>query len=1165
MTNPASSIATVVDIADLSAMQWQDFERFSVGVLAQYYRDAGLDIEPTRFQKDGGRDGEAVYTFAPPDDQSRLADDLAIVVRLWVEVKQRRDGKVDIREVGGHVILAENQRVAKLVFVTNASFAGRLVREMRQYCNEHRISCAFINGARLLAIYRRTGVLRAGALPADEEACAARVSVRFASTAFTADDALGSEPLYIEPDAPAFVIADIDIEGTPLTPLTGVEIGHAGGQILRPYWASFQAPMLAGERCRLVYVIRPEPGTTLSAEDITVKISGLGGSKLIRDVQGAVVVSPRYLVQTDIPAQQAAVAELTNRVASWLSGGGMVALGLRGYPGTGKSYLLNALRLRWIGASVSEIVLDGEVHREPLSIWKAVFGAVMQLPPVAEEERDAVIRTRLERSGVGAAPAQRLAAAMEAILADDTALHDPLRLAETLAVALRLTTSERRVLVIEDLHKISPSGLQMILQMLRLLRHQGRGNLLIVATSRPGYEVRDSLPGQTAVLHDTLESVFEELGGDLVTIKLTQVRDAARLLQATVLGLEAPLAEHIVTAVGTSPFALKETIAYLAQTGELVSVDARNGLFRLANVEVFHKRLQPDELKGATRKRLAILLKALSTARPWLPLFLLGGAVLGRNFPVDLALAAAGGAGTTLDNSARTELFRWDILGVQSQDGQSQAVFNHDLIRSAVLDMVLGDEAHQIAAKLFDAGRERLAPLTLARLGLLAGRVGESRTLAAAEADAATRDRRHWDALQAHLLQLHAHDPDVFATLMEDKGLGSLARLDETLFRLAPPDSPAPAYTAARRRYAYDILFRCLDCLTRIGVGKRYGFAALISEAAMLAKEHDDDAGRARLAYFQGRIEFDQDCFAASNRHHSAAEEILRRMADGGRARIENLNRLFLCLRQSGNVEEAACVLETLEQLNNETPDPEQAARITAYRGHAQLYNRPEETLALWRQAAEQALENGRHDRFPEHIIGVGYMELLVGSLDQAKADFQAAERALGMVDAGSSRLRLHLDRGALGLVTGRLAEARLDLEEAVRIGITYAILRRLWRVDANLATLHEALENRGRTYAYDARCIAGLAARVSAEAEFGSAAPWLVQRHALPVLNITLRARAGSAEHARLLDSIPAAQCAVVDAYAARIEAGSIDGLPVGIRIHLKGVRDGMRCIVTE
>jgi len=980
-----------------------------------------------------------------------------------------------------------------------------------------------------------------------------------------AGDALGSEPLYIEPDVPAFIIVDVDVEGTPLTPPTGVEIRYAGGQILRPYWTSFQAPMLAGEQCRIVYVIQPEPGTTLTANDITVEVSGLEGSEPVRDIQGVVVVSPRYLAQTGIPAQQAAATELTNKTASWLNGGGVVALGLRGYPGSGKSYLLNSLRLHWIGEGVSEIVLDGEVHRDALSIWKAVFGAIMQLPPVAEEARDAAIRIRLERAGVGTTPAERLAAAMEAVLADDTALQDPLRLAETLAAALRLTAIARRVLVIEDLHKVTPSGLQMILQMLRLLRYQGRGNLLIVAISRPGHGGRDSLPGQSPIQHDPLESVFEELGGGLVTIKLTQARDAARLLQATVLGLEGPLTERIVSAVGTTPFALKETIAYLTQTGELVAADPRKGLYRLTDVEVFHKRLQPDELKGATRKRLEILLKALSPARTWLPLFLLSGAVLGRNFPIDLALAAAGSVGGALDDDARTELFRWDVLGVQSQNGEPQAVFNHDLIRSAILEMVLGDEAHRIAATLFDAGQGRLAPLTLARVGLLAGHFGESQKLAAAEADTATRERRHWDALQAHLLQLHAHDPEVFATLMEDGRLWSLARLDETLFGLTPPAAPAPTYAAARRRHAYDILFRCLECLTRIGVGKRYGFAALISEAAMLAEEHDDDAGRARLAYFQGRIEFDQDCFAESTRYHSAAEEIYQRMVHGGRPRIENLNRLFLCLRQSGREAEAASVLNVLEHLDGEAPNLEQAARITAYRGYARLYSQPDETLALWRQAADQAEAGSLQDRFAEHVIGVGYMELLVGSLDQAAIDFQAAERALGTADAGSSRLRLHLDRGVLGLVTGRLAEARLDLEEAARIGITYAILRRLWRVDANLATLHEALGDEARSYSYDARCVAGLTARIRAEAELGPSAPWLAQRHALPVLNMALRARAGSVKHANLLDGVPVAQRAIVDACAARIESGATEGLPVGIRIHLKRVRDRTRFVVTE
>jgi hypothetical protein len=220
--------------------------------------------------------------------------------------------------------------------------------------------------------------------------------------------------------------------------------------------------------------------------------------------------------------------------------------------------------------------------------------------------------------------------------------------------------------------------------------------------------------------------------------------------------------------------------------------------------------------------------------------------------------------------------------------------------------------------------------------------------------------------------------------------------------------------------------------------------------------------------------------------------------------------------------------------------------------------------MPLWRQAHDVA-RGAAKDAAVKYLISCGYLAILLDDLERAEADLGQAEAELAAIDREVLRVRLHLDKGVLHLVRGRLADARMNLEEGTRLGVKYGMFRRLWRLDANLATLFEALGQPERTLAYDRRSLQGLRVRAGEERALGAAAPWLGQRHVLPAVNVALRTREGSTQHRSLLDFLPDAARAEVERLADLLAQGRPGTLPGALHPHFKRVGSRLRGLVTE
>jgi hypothetical protein len=773
------------------------------------------------------------------------------------------------------------------------------------------------------------------------------------------------------------------------------------------------------------------------------------------------------------------------------------------------------------------------------------------------------VRQLLVEGGLHERAADRLAQLLLAVWDGDASGTVPQDLAETLMAVLSFASADRPVvLIVEDLHELQPSGLQLLLGALQLLRHGCRGRVLMVATSRPLVDARGRSTHDP--LADPLQSVFEFLGTGLVDLPAPDAADARALLLETVAGMDPPLADLVIGQVGSTPFALKEALVFLEQKGWIQRIAGRgNAIFAIEDLDAFRRRIHTQRLTAATRDRLAHLLTRLQPSYPGLESFLGAGAVWGRTFPLQAATAASGGEPALLDAGLEQELFRWEILRTVWEDDEVVCEFAHDLIRTALLDGVDAPRLHRLSRGLLRAESGRLPPVLRARLAYCAGDAAGCERIAGEAAQRAASEGQHWDALQARLLELAVVDPDRFGDLAGSDDLFGLVAMDEGMRHL-PRTVPA-SYRPDRMHRAFSLILDCMSRLARIGVGRQHGFEPLFTEGAMLARHLGDELGRARLEYFQGFAELERDDFTSAARHHEEAEARYARANADGPERLENLFRLFLCVRQRGELDRANSILDEIQRTRGDRLSPAESARLLDYRGYALLYVDPSSAMPYWREAHRVALGAAEKDTAVKYLISCGYLSLLLDDLPRAEADLDRSEAELALVNREVLRVRLYLNKGLLHLVRGRLADARLGLEEGARLGVKYGIFRRLWRLDANLATLFEALDEPDRVLSYDRRSLQALRVRAEQECGLGAGAPWLRQRHVLPAVNVALRARQGYAEHAGLLSMFPAEARAEVERLADAVVDGRTDSLPGALQYHFKQVRTRLRGLVTE
>jgi len=1151
---------------------WKHFEAFAREILRGFYLRFQLEIKDTPWSHDGGRDGEAAYIFAPARADG-VADDLEIVVRLWVEVKLRKDKAVSLRDAGNHLVRAENQKVNKLVFVTNGTFAPETREQLDIYCVNRQLSCAFVDGPRLEEL--RLENLERSKSPTESPK---PVFVRSLELLVRLSNDPSPRDLHprgqvcSKAEAPVFLIIDVKVKGNYPTLSLPVITTPAEVEDCLLYQSSFSLPLIDGERFRAVYAVWGRPSTTFSPADFGIVFEGVSEEVISRRLDtGQVMIGSSFLAHYALTSQERVAAPLRSALEHWYAVPGHAVYAIEASAGVGKSYVVQDLRRQWVGRRVREIWLDGGFHNSAWDVVAALAGLLFPLASFSSSRRgEEVLKQWLKDAGV-VDPSLAQAVARKLTAGDGSAPLNWSACVGILATLLRHGSSQNPVVIVyEDMHKASPSAVLLMRALLGRIGYEGAGNTFVVLTTRPTDQVwqdsqsvvHDSASG-TSTFGTPLDQLLADLRqqGTVLEMERPGANQARALLAASLPEAEEQLLHAMIDQVGTTPFALKELIAYLAAIEAIEK--ASTGGWHLVDSRALSRRPELNDLRHATEDRLTVLLRKWEIPYPWLDDFLLSGALLGRDFNAAQASVASEAPVSKLPSAVLDLLFSADVAQPGAFNvGIDQLRFTHDLIRVAFLKRRSYPTSMRLASRLLKLAPAEMPTLLRCRLARNAGDVEACSQMAENGYAKAREAAQYWEALQFRLLALWAVDAARASQLLDASRLVRFITIDPAL-EIGPTDTGV----TPSRSQLIAILFDCLETVVNIGFGGGKVVEALMNEAAMLIRVGGAREPEARLNYYAGRFAFDVDDFRSSLERHVTVEETYSGLNEPRllTQRQDNLNRLFLCQRQLDLFDEAEATLELLEQFDR-GDTPEYTARMQAYRGYLDFYRDLSLVPQYWQRAAAIALKAGNRQRFAHHAIGRAYALLLLDQIPEAVKELSEVEKVLmSSSKLQGMRLRFNLDAGVLALVQEDFEEAEARLSDALNQGFQLDVFRRLWRIEANLATLYEVKGDLERCAFYDRRAIAGILVRARAELSLGRNAPWLHQRHVQPVLNLILRIRAGVPTPKALLDSFSVAQQTELNRIVDLVQEGRRMDLPNGLGWHCKSIAGRDRFIPTE
>ena len=632
-------------------MTWKEFETFVIDLLNSLYHGQGISIVKTPYQGDGGKDGYANLIIGPKDEEA-----LAFMYRLWIEVKKRQVDALDEGDIGGHMILALDELVNKLIFVTNTRFTERVVTKCKRVGRRYNLAVAFIDGHELLRLKQcvngsmdveshngREGDSGRNDLLADS---LTRVDTRLdfrAGFVRNLEEELPSRPLDLSVDVGEVAYWLMEIEGYLDGPERFARIESVCRSGCNMCAVPVSAPVISISSIdsfqRLAFAVwASDVAGTYSASDmgITFGSDALNWQHLVESHGGRLSVRSPVLLPTLPPERARLVNDVSRAVTGVAERGNIHCEILEAEGGCGKSFITQHLRHHWLQHGVREIRLDGSIHSRVPRIVRSILRQALPLDefPVSDASAEAVVEW-CKRGGVPGKLAKQIAGRLGTALGRQQFGLSDEEAAMLMGRVLAAVSGTRTVVVLfEDLHKVTAAGLQLLQDSLGFLYANRQGNVAFVLTTRPfasegNMTFREQWRKQLISLYSDSRVVTRR-------VKPLTSEDAKELLLSSIQSLRPYEANEIIQQVGTNPFFLKEAVLLLKGIGA-VEFSSSLGHF-VTDYALVRREIDLETLKEATKNRISHIVSEVGS---WLEDFLVAAACLGDAFASELCLSVA--------------------------------------------------------------------------------------------------------------------------------------------------------------------------------------------------------------------------------------------------------------------------------------------------------------------------------------------------------------------------------------------------------------------------------------------------------------------------------------------------------------------------------------------
>jgi tetratricopeptide (TPR) repeat protein len=1092
--------ASPADLAKLSPAQ---FELFSLLVISSIYGKAGLDFKHTPFSHDGGRDADAQYIFGVGLDEA-----LQLQFRIWLEVKQRKTTHVGKKDVGSHIVDASIVQAHTIIFVTNTKFSKNLAGWLTTFSKRTGVQHKLIDGKQLI----QYAVTHLGADSAetgspteiaDDRAAAVSADCWFSLSPSDVRSKVAPHSVIARSGRPLYLNVDLTVPRNhkSFKGRVVVRSNHLGPSDCHPHThASSEERLFApGDVVTTVYNVWPASRRVWSARDFEVLLGSSESSRI--EAKFLNEFELEYLSLPDVPLknQQAMFSALLDEVSTWKSTQASRLALFVAPPGAGKSHLLSKLRRKLASDRVQEIYVDCETVRDDRALFRQV---VQDLLPLPAATLDADLRDAIAHwcRAIGLGPDAAGAVVEDLCGTDDHAAHlAPRHRAELLAMLLgEQFSTTPQVVFVEDLHKATPSLLTLLWQLIGALRNSGRGRVLFVLCTRPyatdASEVRVEWLAR-------LETLTQLDAATLFRLEQPSHRGAEQFLSTAVEGLESYHIETIVRAVGTSPYELREALLFLLVNGALEIRDGASQPLSVASAPRLADVIASQKLQQVTKERLKIL---FGNQPRWLHQFLLAGAAYGRVFATDTIAAAVGIEDENALDEAIATCGRWSVV-TQSTEQRDWLEFDHDLVRDAVLLIATPRQRMRVGGALYEQLKNVESEALLARIAYQGGfprKALEHATQAALES---RHSERLDDVVELNQLAIQTLDPELGRLSIPNPTSEYGFRIDSAI-RFATPIRVPGMRPADVDRAVLKLLIENLDCLAAIGSGSSGLSASTLSEAYMIAVRCGDKNAEARLAALEGRLLFERDEVERAVELHERAAALFAKIGVGRhRARAENLIRLAICHRTLGEYERSfeelrramhACVRADWIVLN----------KIRNNIGAVFLKRDWQKARHHWGKELAHARRHRLESRAAHALLGLGFLDLFEGELEEGATKTRQAMEIVDRLRLDNQSVRAALNMSVYYVEIAEYDEALVWLQEGEKTALRHQIGRRLWRIVANMATVHELRGERRLSIMRDRQVVNLLQAPAERLVDPVTVPRRMYGRQVLALVNVLLR-----------------------------------------------------------